>query len=470
METDQNKNLPASSFFTLDSLGNEISLQKDSWREIENQFSPAMIKVITANVDAISTVQFSSQMDTMQKLELVDYEPASDKGHFRFYPKGALMYELLTRWCEQIATEAFEALPLKTPFIYDWDHSNINKQIGMFSNSVYPVFGSEQNKEKFVLRFNDDLGLFEIMKGAQLTYRHLPFRIYEHTHSFRYHQSGALSGIRRGRSFSFTDIHSFCSNMEEALIEYQEIQRLLTKMANDVGVNLVIHFKITENLYKSMKNVMIEMLASGEKMLVEIISSQRQYWSMKHISYSEHPQTLFHVQFDIESGKKFGIKYMTNDGDKNECVVIHTSFGSIEKWMIIAVDDALKKESPTLPLWLSPTQVRIIPVSQEKHLDFSLNVAEQLKSNQIRVDVDDRSESLNWRIRAAEREWVPYTVVCGDKEISDNYLAVRVRGENQRHMIVAELKELIRQQTQHMPFRPLPGMLVSKRPVFKGRD
>ena len=138
--------------------------------------------------------------------------------------------------------------------------------------------------------------------------------------------------------------------------------------------------------------------------------------------------------------------------------------------MIIAIEDALKKSPPTLPLWLSPTQVRIIPVSETKHLDFSIQTANGLKQNKIRVDVDDRNTSLGWRIRAAEREWIPYIVICGDKEKDGAPLSVRVRGGNQLQISVSELANLISRQTAEMPFRSLPGMLVSKRPVFRGRD
>ena len=126
---------------------------------------------------------------------------------------------------------------------------------------------------------------------------------------------------------------------------------------------------------------------------------------------------------------------------------------------------------PVLPLWLAPTQIRIIPVSEERHLDYCLKVAEELKRNRIRVDIDERNNPLSWRIRAAAREWVPYIVVCGDKEQEEGApLSVRVRGATQQKMGISELVSLVNQQTANMPFLSLPGMLVSKRPVFRGRD
>lgn len=470
MKKQSNKmGLSTARFLILDSQSKEVALSVDNLKVVQDQFDPALTRMAMVTVGPKTSVHFASHMKIMQRLEWVDYEPASDKGHFRFYPNGALIYQLLTSWCEQIATEIFNALPLKTPFIYLLNSPAVRGQIGVFDKSVYQVFGS-QGQEEFVLRFNDDLGIFEAMKKSQVTYRHLPIRIYEHTPSFRYHQSGSLSGIRRGRYFSFTDIHSFCLDLEQGLAEYQEVHRLLTELAKQVGINSVVHFKVTQSFYPVVKKMMASMLTGREKMLVELTPGQRQYWAMKHIICTDHPQKLFHVQLDLENSERFGIKYVAKDGSRKNCVIVHTSLGSIEKWMIITIEDALKKNPPVLPLWLSPTQVRIIPVSDEKHLDFCLNVARQLKQGRVRVDVDERNESLSWRIRAAEREWIPYVVVCGDKEQEGAPLSVRIRGEKQRQMNVSELADLVNQQTSEMPFRSLPGMLVSRKPVFRGRD
>ncbi|MBL7141883.1 hypothetical protein ISS21_02210, partial [Patescibacteria group bacterium] len=376
--------LSTTRFLILDSQGKETALSDDNLEAVQNQLDPALVRVVMVTVVPKESIHFANHMETMQRLEWVDYEPASDKGHFRFYPNGALIYKLLTSWCEQIATEIFEALPLKTPFIYLLNNQAVRGQIGIFSKSVYPVFGG-QGQNEFVLRFNDDLGLFEVMKDSQITHRHLPVRIYEHTPSFRYHQSGSLSGIRRGRYFSFTDIHSFCLDLERGLAEYQKVHRLLTEITSQVGINIIIHFKVAQSFYPVVKRMMTSMLTDQEKMLIEIIPGQRQYWIMKYIACTDHPQKLFHVQLDLENSERFDIKYVARDGSRKNCVIVHTSLGSIERWMIITIEDALKKSPPVLPLWLSPTQVRVIPVSEKRHLDFCLKIARELKQCRVRI-------------------------------------------------------------------------------------
>lgn len=456
-------------FLILDSQGRETVLTGKP-EDIGQLLDPGLTKLIQATVGSEKSHHYPNHMEAMQELSWVDFEPASDKGHFRFYPNGALIYQLLVSWCDRLATDLFGALPVRTPFIYLSDSDAVRGQIGVFSKSVYPVSGG-QDEPQFVLRFNDDLGLFGVMQDSQLTFRHLPLRTYEHTPSFRYGQSGSLSGIRRGRYFSFTDIHSFSRSLRQGLEEYWELHRLSIEVAKQAGILPILYFRVTRSFYPQVKEQLTNLLSGPDKMLVEVIDNQRQYWIMKHIICTEHPQRLFHIQLDLVNGKRFRINYADSNGTRNDCVIVHASLGSIEKWMIITLENALKMDTPVLPLWLSPTQIRIIPVSDEKHLDFCLEMAGQLKAQNIRVDVDERKESVGWRIRAAAREWVPYIVVIGDKEKDGGSLSVRVRGEqDSKTMSLSELSASIRSQTANMPFRALPGLLLSRRPIFRGRN
>jgi threonyl-tRNA synthetase len=454
-------------FYVFNSQGNELLVTPQNIDLLKKNFDLGLEKLVTMIISP-EKIAYANHTEIMQKLEWLDHEPSSDKGHFRFYPKGALIYNLLTEWCQSIAEDCFNALPVKTPFLYRLDNDAVKKQIGIFADSVY--FASGKSGEKLVVRFNDDLGIFEIMKNSQLTHKHLPLRTYEHTPSFRYNKSGNLSGIRRGRYFSFTDIHSFCKDHEQGLEEYQEIHRKLVEIAKEVDIKTTSHFKVTEKYYSDFKDTIKSLISPEEEILIEINPWQRQYWAMKHIMSTEHPQKLFHVQLDFENSKRFKVFYKDQDDNEKNCVIVHTSLGSIEKWMIIILEDALKKEVPILPLWISPIQVRIIPVSEEKHLNFCLEIAETLKKQKIRVDIDDRKESLGKRIRYSEREWVPYVIVCGDKELENSCFPIRVRGEDQKEMSLSVLAELIKEKTKGMPFRSLQGLLLSKRPVFRGRD
>ena len=464
-----------SRFIILDAEGNETEISSPPQDLPVLEQNPSLMSMVRAElVKGEMGVELPS-IQAMQDLELVDYEPASDKGHFRFYPKGALIFDLLHRWAEEIALERLEAYSIETPIIYDWDEPDIRSQAESFHEHHYIVRLPDKPEKEFILRFAGDFGLFRMMRDAQLTHRHLPVRLYEFAPSFRYESSGNLSGLKRLRGFWMPDIHSFCLNLEQGVAEYQELYRRYTDLANGTGCSYAVAFRVVEDFYKAHKAEIVEMIKySGAPAFIEILSEMKHYWVLKHeintIDGTGGVCQTSTVQLDIKDASLYGITYVDPSGQKRGCTIVHSSIGSPERWIFSILEDALKKDPPTLPLWLSPTQVRIIPVSEEKHVDFCVGVARDLKQRRIRVDVDERSEKMGWRIRAAEREWIPYIVVCGDKEQEGAPLSVRVRGGKQIQTSVSDLADLIHRQTSEMPFRSLPGMLVSKRPVFRGRD
>ncbi|MEI6513954.1 MAG: aminoacyl--tRNA ligase-related protein, partial [bacterium] len=344
--------LPASQFFILDATGNETILSKKDSLEAGTQHDPILTRLIMHVMGTEKSAHVINHMHVMQQLEWIDYEPASDKGHFRFYPKGTLIRQLLSTWCEELSINTFGALPIKTPFLYRNGSVAVREHIGIFNESVYSVF-QNQDQDIFVLRFNDDLGLYTVMKDAQITCSHMPLRIYEQTHSFRYLESGGVSGIQKARYFLLNDVHSFCPDLRQGLVEYKEIHRLMMAIANELDLHPVTHFQVPQNFYPEVKATMTAMLNDGEKMLVEIIPRQKQYWVMKHIVHTNHMQRLFHVQLDLESSERLGIHYKAVDGSKGNYTVIHSSLGTIERWMLIILEDALKKDPPVLPLWLA---------------------------------------------------------------------------------------------------------------------
>ena len=137
------------------------------------------------------------------------------------------------------------------------------------------------------------------------------------------------------------------------------------------------------------------------------------------------------------------------------------------------LEEAAKQQragkAPSLPLWLSPTQVRLIPVSSE-HLKFCLKVAEEIEKKNVRVDVDDRNETVAKRVRDAERDWVPHIIVIGEKEVKTKNLPARVRGVEKLKVLTSQkLGDEIKKEMVNMPFKPLAlPKLLSMRPIFVG--
>jgi len=180
-------------------------------------------------------------------------------------------------------------------------------------------------------------------------------------------------------------------------------------------------------------------------------------------------------QIDVENGERYGITYTDRDNVKKTPLILHCSpSGAIERDMYGLLEKAAMQQQAgkvaQLPLWLAPTQVRVIPVSIQSHLGFAEKLVDSFNKQGIRADLDDREESVGKRIRGSATEWVPFTVVVGDKEIQGDSLMVRVRSLGEEILMKKdELISKIKEKTSGRPFRPLPLRVhLSKRPIFVG--
>jgi threonyl-tRNA synthetase len=180
------------------------------------------------------------------------------------------------------------------------------------------------------------------------------------------------------------------------------------------------------------------------------------------------------VQIDVENAERYGINYIDTDGVAKKPVILHCSpSGAIERCIYGLLEkEAMRTENggvPMLPVWLSPTQVRVIPIS-DKHMEFAQQIADQL---QCRVDIDDREDTVGKKVREAAREWIPYVVVIGDKEAETGNINVTIRAESQPEkpkkveMTAEQLNARILSETEGMPYKGLPlAKMLSVRPKF----
>ena len=404
----------------------------------------------------------------MQRLELVDYEEASDRGHFRMFPKGHLVFSLLGKWAEWIALEKIGAIQIDTPILYDWSYPDIKSQGVSFHERHYTL-KTEENRE-FVLRFAGDFGLFRMMKGATLSYRHLPLRVYEFSKSFRLEQRGELTGLKRLRAFHMPDVHCFTKDLDEGWSEYMLLYKNYSDLADATGVEYAVAFRIVKEFYDKYKQNLVELLKHSKKpALIEVLSGMKHYWAVKHefqgIDAVGGAVQLSTVQLDVEDAERYGILYTDADGKRKGCIICHSSIGSIERWIYVLLEEALKHEKPSLPFWLAPTQIRLIPVGTEFLSDCE-KIVGQLDA---RVDIDDMDDKVGKKIRNAEMEWINMIVVVGQKERASGQFPVRLRSGEQKMMSIEELKTEIGKLTKDYPKAKLPlPLMLSKRPAFRG--
>jgi threonyl-tRNA synthetase len=411
-------------------------------------------------------------IDIMRKLELVDYEPASEPGMFRYYPNGALIKDLLEKWISEIVIDELGAMKIDTPILYNWDEPDIRSQAIAFRERDYRI---ETPKKTLILRFAGDFGLFRMMKDCIFSYKQLPLRIFEISPSFRKERRSELVGLRRCSFFHMPDLHSFCKDLDQGKSEYEKIFKKYTELLNGIGIDYAIAFRVVEKHFKELKPLLLNLLKHANKpAFIELLKEAKHYWICK----SEHQAIdsvggnaqLCTVQLDVEDSERYGIMYVDRDGKKKGCIIVHSSVGSIERLIYSILETAVKaKKNPVLPLWLSPVQVRIIPLS-EKYLEEAKKIMKDIESFDIRVDLDDRAESVPKKIRDAEVDWVPICLVIGPKEIKTKKLRVRFRKTGKvKEMNLKELLDTIKKELVGMPFERLTiPKLLSQRPIFVG--
>ena len=443
---------------------------KDSRLEKFSQYELAKVRQVNQEPPHVSY---------MKKLNLVDYEPGSDPGNLRYYPKGRMIKALLEEWVTKKTLE-YGALEVETPIMYDYEHPSLKSYLNRFPARQYTV--QTPNKKTF-LRFSACFGQFLMAHDLNLSYKDLPLKLYELTkYSFRAEQRGELTGLRRLRAFTMPDCHAFVSDIdqakEEMLVRFDLAKEILSKVGLDIPGDLEIGIRVTKDFYDKNKDFILSLVKKwGKPALLEMWDEKFFYFVAKYewnfVDVSGKAAALTTDQIDVENATTYDINFIDKDGKKKLPIILHLSpSGAIERVIYALLEKAYYDEKsgklPLLPLWLSPTQVRIIPVSDE-HLKLSEKLTEDFSKLNIRVDIDDQRETISKRIRNAELEWVPYVLVVGDKE-SKGKLTVRIRKENKQEQMTKEnFVKKIKKETEGMPFRPLPlPKLLSKRPVFRG--
>lgn len=397
----------------------------------------------------------------MREKELCDYESASDVGNLKWFPKGRLVRDLLADYVYNLVVDQ-GAMPIETPIFYDLDNEAINVHAAKFGERQYRT----DTKKNLMLRFACCFGAFRVMADPFITWKNLPAKLYElSTYSFRFEKKGEVVGLKRLRAFTMPDFHSFCADMESTLEEFSKQTDMCIQTGVDLDVNYEIIFRATKDFYDGNKDWMYSIGKKiGKPVLLEILPERKHYWSCKidfaAIDYLGRPIENPTVQIDVESGKRFDITYLGEDGKEHYPTILHCSpTGSIERVICSLLEKTaieLDEKAPMLPTWLSPIEVRIITVGED-HKDFANELYDKINAENIRVDVDDRDESVGKKIRNAATEWIPYIFVVGDNEKESGVFSVTVRETGEKvDMTVDELIKEVLDKTKGMPYRGLP--------------
>ena len=414
----------------------------------------------------------------MKKLAIADYESASDHGNMRYFPNGRLIKGLLEQYVTNKVKD-YGGYEVETPIMYDSHHPSMESYFNRFPARQYNI---DADGKKLFLRFAACFGQFLMAHDFQMSYKNLPYRLYELTrYSFRREQSGELVGLRRLRAFTMPDCHAFCKDIPQAISEFRKRFDLSRDVLSNVGIqhdDYEMAIRFTEDFYNENKELILEMVKKLDKpVLVEMWKERFFYfvlkWEFNFVDNLGKASALSTDQIDVENGERYGIEFVDENNSTINPIILHNSpSGAIERVMYALLEkcakDAKEGRKPMFPLWLAPTQVRIIPLTDD-FLEFSQKLSDKLTAQNIRVDIDDRNESIGKRIRESEKEWIRYVLVIGEKEVGSENLSVRDRTQREvREISFDSFVDEIATQNADKPHSTLNlPPLLSKRPIIQ---
>jgi len=314
----------------------------------------------------------------------------------------------------------------------------ISGHIDHYKENMFFIQKDNEDDEQYIVKPMNCPFHILIYQSQRHSYRDLPLRMAELGTVYRREKSGALSGLTRVQGFTQDDAHIFCT--PEQLVE--EINNIIDFVADTMKI-FNMDFEVELSTRPESYVGKLENWDLAEKGLKEAMDKRGMKYDINEGDGAFYgPKIDFKVkdaigrtwqcatiQLDFNLPERFDIKYQDKDGQLKTPVMLHrVIFGSMERFHGILIEHY----AGAFPTWLAPTQVAVVPISNEKHIDFAEKVYKKLRENNIRTYLDDRSESMNYRIREnLQDKKVPYVAIVGDKEIEANSVAVRQRGVGQ---------------------------------------
>jgi len=372
-------------------------------------------------------------------LKLFVFSDLIGKGLPTFGPKGATIKRELERFTiDEELKRGYHHIV--TPDLAKVDLYKKSGHYPYYKDTMYPVMKIDE--EELILKPMTCPHHFMFYKSEPHSYRELPYRIGEIAHQYRYEKSGELSGLTRLRMFCLADAH-IIAGKDQAKQVIKEVLELIDFINETLGLVKGKDYRYrlslgdrsdTKKYYKDDKawdyaeSVLREVLEETKAPFYEAANEAAFYGpkidiQVKKVSGSE--ETAFTVQYDFVMPERFELTFINKDGKEERPIVIHrSSIGCLERTMAFLIEHY----AGAFPVWISPVQAIVIPVS-EKYNGYGEKVSAELKQAGARVELDNSDQSLGKRIREAEKQKTPYILIVGDKEMKDKSVAVRKRGQ-----------------------------------------
>ena len=351
-----------------------------------------------------------------------------------YLPKGATIRRLLERYIQDkeisLGYEHVYTPSLANVALYKtsghWDH---------YKDDMFPPMKMEN--EELVLRPMNCPHHMLIYKSKLHSYRDLPIRIGELANTFRYEASGSVCGLERVRQMCQNDAHLFV-RPDQIKEEFKNVVDLIIAVYKDFGFK-DYSFRLSlrdkndkekyfddDEMWEKAENELRQILQESGLDFYEAEGEAAFYGPKLDVQIKSalgHDVTVSTCQLDFLLPERFELEYIGEDGEKHRPVVIHRAIlGTSDRFIAFLLEETKGK----LPVWLSPVQVKVLPIT-DKQLEYAKSVVNELRKNNIRVELDDRNEKVGYKIREAQVQKIPYMLVIGDKEVQNNTVGVRTR-------------------------------------------
>ena len=371
-----------------------------------------------------------------KQLDLFSIQEVAGSGLIFWHPKGGLIRKTMEDWMrDECIRRGYEMV--YTPHIMRRELWKISGHEGFYSQNMYPPM--ELDDAEYRLKPMNCPGHILIYKNSPRSYRDLPIRYAELGNVYRYERSGTMHGLLRVRGFTQDDAHIFCTpeqivgeidaclDFAEAVLktfgfeEYRVELSLRDPQKAGEFVGNAADWEKAESVLKDVltrrgvlfKSIPGEGAFYGPKIDIKLVDVLGRLWQLST------------VQFDFNLPARFELEYKGEDGELHQPVMVHRAlFGSVERFFGVLIEHY----AGAFPLWLAPVQIGIVPIS-EKHVEYAATVKVKLEAAGLRVELDERNEKMNAKIREFTLQKVPFVLVMGDKEAAAEAVSVRTRGK-----------------------------------------
>ena len=372
-----------------------------------------------------------------KELEIFIFDDDVGPGLPLWMPNGAVVIEALEKLAKKMELDA-GYVRVRTPHLAKESMYKKSGHLPYYEGSMFPPM--DVDGVKYYLKAMNCPHHHKIFDALPRSYRDMPVRLAEYGTCYRHEQTGELFGLMRVRSLQMNDAHIYCTK-EQFASEFQAVNEMYLKYFKIFGIEkYVMRFsthdpkKLGEKfvdepeLWKETEDMVRKVLVDAKIPFVEVANEAAFYGpkldvQMRNVNGKE--DTAFTIQIDFALPERFEMTYIDKKGQEQRPMVIHrSSIGCLERTMAFLIEHY----AGNFPLWLSPTQVKILTVS-DSHIDFAKKLKDEFFSESIRVELDDSPETVGNKIRKSSQEKIPYTLVIGDKEMGSDKLFVRVRGK-----------------------------------------